>query len=76
MAAKLNKMVHQGEAAFASYSPQRSRNAAEQQQPAVQQRPSDILNVKNFTQTLFFSLKFYPRVRNYNQPKCLTKQRK
>ena len=39
MAAKLNKMVHQGEAAFASYSPQRSRNAAEQQQPAVQRRP-------------------------------------
>ena len=37
---------------------------------------ADILNVKIFTQTLFFSLKFYPRVRDYNQPKCLTKQRK
>ena len=37
---------------------------------------ADILNVKKFTQTLFFSLKFYPRVRDYNQPKCLTKQRK
>jgi len=36
----------------------------------------DILNVKKFTQTLIFSLKFYRRVRDYNQPKCLTKQRK
>ena len=34
------EMVHLGEAAFASYSPQRSRFVAEQQQPAVQRRPS------------------------------------
>ena len=35
---------------------------------------ADILNVKKFTQTLFFSFKFYPRMRKYNQPKFSTKQ--
>ena len=36
----------------------------------------DILNVKKFTQTLFISLTFYPRLHKYNQPIFSTKQRK